>query len=150
MASAAEDIVTEIVTLLTAPPLVSVPAARVYRDVIDARRVADMPCIAIEAGDEEAPTRSLIGVKDRRLQVDVTVLAKGQTPYAQADAALVESHNRIFGARAVSGLWLNGLALDVIEGPTRRTRDGVSEDVAAITKTYFVEYRTAEGSIERL
>jgi hypothetical protein len=150
MASAAEDIVTEIVTLLTVPALVSVPASRVFRDVIDARRVADMPCIAVEAGDEDAPARSLIGVKDRRLQVDVTVLAKGVTPYAQADAVLVESHNRIFGAQTLSGMWLNGLALDVIEGPTRRARDGVSDDVAAITKTYVIAYRTAERSIERL
>jgi len=150
MRSAAQEIVDEVVTLLTVPALDSVPAARVYRDIVDARRATQMPCIVVEAGDEEAPDRILIGILGRRLQVEVTVLAKGVSPYAQADAALVESHNRILGAQSVEGLWLNGLAEDIQEGPTRRLRDGMSEDLAAVTKTYLISYRTAERSIERL
>jgi hypothetical protein len=150
MSSAAQDIVDEVITLLTVPPLDSVPAARVYRDIVDARRATQMPCLVVEAGDEDTPDRILIGILGRRLQVEITVLAKGVAPYAQADAALVESHNRLLGAQTVAGLWLNGLAEDITEGPTRRLRDGMAEDLAAITKTYVIAYRTAERSIERL
>ena len=148
MASGAEDIVTEIITQLTVPPMTSVPAARVFRDLMDARRATDMPCISVEAGDEDAPVRALIGRKDRRLDVQITVLASGSSPYTQADAALVESHARMLGAPVVAGLSLNGLALDVVEGPTRRSRDGMNEDIAAVTKTYTIEYRTAEDSLD--
>ena len=149
MKSAVQEIVDELVTLLTVPALSAVPAARVYRDIVDARRAAQMPCLVVEAGDEEAPDRILIGIMGRRLQVDVTVLAKGVSPFAKADAALVESHNRILGAQSLGGLWLNGLAEDIQEGATRRLRDGMSEDLAAVTKTYVISYRTAERSIER-
>jgi hypothetical protein len=147
--SAAEDIVTELIHLLKVPPLSAVPAASVYRDLMDARSSAHLPCIALETGDEPAPVRNLIGLKDRRVEVEVTVLAKGSTPYQQADAAVVELTQRILGAPRVAGMVLNGLALDILEGPTRRQREGLSEDLAAVTKTFVVEYRTPEGSIER-
>jgi hypothetical protein len=42
------------------------------------------------------------------------------------------------------------LALDIVEGPTRRSRDGMDEDIAAVTKTYTIEYRTAEDSLVSL
>lgn len=150
MASAAEDIVTEIIQLLTTPPLVAVPADRVYRDVMDARTKGLMPCVVVETGDEEAPVRNLIGIKDRRLQVEVTVLAKGSSPYLQADAAVVEIADRLLNAPRIDSKVLNGLALDVVEGPTRRQREGLADDLAAVTKTYVVEYRTSEISLERL
>lgn len=149
MPSAAEDIVTEIITLLTVPPLVAVPAASVYRDLLDARTAGHLPCVAVETGDEDPPVRTLIGVKDRRLEVQVTVLAKGSNPYLQADPAVLEIADRILAAPRVDGMSLNGLALDVQEGPTRRQREGMSEDLAAVTKIYIVEYRTSEISIER-
>ncbi len=150
MTSAAHDIVTEIIAMLSNPELDSVPAASIFRDVMDARTSGQMPCIAVELGDEDAPTRSLIGVKDRKLQVELTVLAKGSDPYGQADAAMVESFNRLMSASMDGGLTLNGRALDVLEGPTRRQRDGMAEDLAAVTKTYIVEYRTLERSLEPL
>ncbi len=147
MSSAAEDIVTQIIATLTSPAMTSVPAAGVYRDIMDARRSAQMPCVCVEAGDEDAPVRALIGIKDRKLDVQVTVLANGSNPYGQADAAVIETHARLFAAAVVGGEMLNGLALDIIEGPTRRSRDGMDEDIAAITKTYTIEYRTAEDSL---
>lgn len=142
MASAAETIVGYVMTQLKVPPMASVPAARVFRDLMDALRSESMPAIAVEAGGEEPPSRSLIQTKDRRLELNVTVLAKGTAPYTQADAAVVESFGRI-----TADLNLGGLSLDVIEGPTRRQREGLSEDIGAVTKTYIVEYRTAEGAI---
>jgi hypothetical protein len=150
MASAAEDIVSQIITTLTSPAMTSVPAANVYRDILDARRADQMPCVCVEAGDEDAPIRALIGRKDRKIDIQITVLAKGTNPYAQADAAVVETHARLFASPIVGGEILNGLALDILEGPTRRNRDGMDEDIAAVTKTYTIEYRTAEDSIVSL
>lgn len=149
MNTAAEDIVTEIVGLLQAPPMTSVAAAGVYRDLMQALQAEELPAVAIELGDEDSPERILIGTKTRRVEVRVTVLAKGETPYRQADAALLETHNRIFASQTVGGEWLSGLAMDINEGPTRRARNGFSEDVASITKTYLVTYRTAEHSLAR-
>lgn len=150
MSSAAHDIVTELIAVLSNPAMDAVPAASIYRDLLDARRSAHMPCLAVELGDEDPPVRTLIGMKDRRLTVEVTVLAKGSDPYGQADAAMVESFNRIWVAGRSGGQMLNGRVLDIQEGPTRRMREGLSEDLAAVTKTYIVEYRTTEGSLEPL
>jgi hypothetical protein len=148
--SAAHDIVSEIFSVLTTPAMDSVPATAIYRDLMDARRSTHMPCIAIELGDEDAPVRSLIVMKDRKLTVEVTVLASGSDPYGQADAAVVESFNRIMSAATPGGAILSGRALDIIEGPTRRQRDGLAEDLAAVTKTYTIEYRTQDRSLEAL
>lgn len=148
MTSAAHDIVSEIVNVLKNPAMDAVPASAIYRDLMDARRSAHMPCIAVELGDEDAPVRNLIGFKDRRLTVDVTVLAAGSDPYGQADAAMVEAFYRIMSAATPGGEILSGRALDIVEGPTRRQREGMAEDLAAVTKTYTVEYRTQEGSLE--
>lgn len=149
MNTAAEDIVTEIVGLLQAPPMTSVAAAGVYRDLMQALQAEELPAVAIELGDEDSPERVLLGTKHRRVEVRVTVLAKGDTPYREADAALLETHNRIFASQSVDGEWLNGLAMDIVEGPTRRARNGYSEDLASVTKTYAVTYRTAEHSLAR-
>ena len=148
--TAAEDIVTEIIALLTSPPLVSAPAAKIFRDPMEAREAAELPCISVEAGSEDAPQRVVIGLKRRTLEVTITVYAKGTNPYLQADPMLIESHNRLFGAARVNGLLLNGLAEDINEGTTRRDRAGLAEDLAAITKTYLIDYRTSETSLERL
>jgi hypothetical protein len=150
MPSAAEDIVQEIEAMLKLPPMVSVPAARVHRDLMEAIRSEAFPAIAIEAGDEPAPVRALLGGadngrKDRRVEINVTVLAKGSNPFGQADAALLEAFGRI-----MHDPHLNDRAMDLLEGPTRRQREGLSEDLGAVTKTFIVEYRTAERSLEAL
>lgn len=149
MNSAAEDMVSETVRVLTQPPMTSIAAASVYRDLMDALKSDLLPVVAVELGDEDSPQRVVLGTKDRRVELRVTVLAKGEVPYRQADAALVESHNRIFASQSVDGLWLNGLAMDIEEGPTRRARNGFAEDVASVTKTYVLTYRTAEHSLVR-
>jgi hypothetical protein len=148
MQSAGYDIVTELLAVLQNPPLDAVPAARVFRDMMDAKRAGDMPCLVIETGDEPEPIRDSFGAKSRVAQIEVTVLATGSDPYGQCDAALCESFNRIFYHWREAGGFLNGRAIDILEGETRRQRDGFAEDLAAITKIYNVEYRTAEDSLE--
>lgn len=150
MSSAAEAIVTEIIALLTVPALVSVPAARVFRDPMEARQSSELPTIAVETGNEDAPERVTLGLHHRQLEVRVSIFAKGSAPYQQADAALVESAARLLEAPIVNGLRLNGLAVDLLEGPTRRERDGLAQDLAEIAKSYVVVYRTREDSLEAL
>lgn len=143
MTSKAERITAAIHTALTVPAMTSVPAARVYRDLHGALQVDLLPAIAVETGDEIEPAHRARGFKVRELDVLVIVLARGTSPYTVADAALVEAHARVMADRT-----LGGLALGVQEGITRRERADAEQQIAAITKTYRVQYHTTETSIE--
>lgn len=143
MSSKAETIAQALVTTLTVPEMSSVPAARVYRELEDAIRSELFPAIVVELAGEPDPVSVMIGTKDRMIDAEVIVLAAGATRNADADTATVEAYNRIFADRT-----LGGLAIEVLEGPTRRERDTVGEAMLAITKTYRIEYRTGESSLE--
>lgn len=144
MTSKAESIAQAIVTALTVPAMSSVPAARVYRDLPDALANALFPAVVVELGDERDPQPVVIGYKDRFLDVSVTVLASAASnPFTAADAAVVESFNRMYADRT-----LGGLALDLIEGVTQRDNDGFAENVGAVRKFHTILYRTADGSLE--
>lgn len=143
MTSKAELITQAIVTALTVPAMSSVPAARVFRDVHGALQADLLPAVAVETGDEDTPDRRTTRHKLRYLDVNVTVVAKGESPYTEADAALVESFGRLMADRT-----LGGLALELQEGPTRRERSAAEEQIAAVTKTYRVQYHTTEESLE--
>lgn len=143
MTSKAETIAGAVVTMLTTPAMSSVPAARVFRDLNDALRTDLFPAVAVELGDERSPEPVMISRKDRFLDVDVTVLAQGTNAYTAADAAVVESFNRIFADRTIGGN-----AIDVAEGETMRDRTAGADNVASVRKRYVVHYRTTEGSLE--
>ncbi|MBS1188912.1 MAG: hypothetical protein H6R10_704 [Rhodocyclaceae bacterium] len=143
MASKAEQIMQAIVTLLTVPPMSSVPSADVHRDVTVAIDSAVSAAIAVEEGDEPEPSLFTIGVADRVLDVRLTALAKGHAASSLADAPMVEAHNRL-----MANLTLGGLADDIEEGPSSRERAQREKPVAAITKTYRVRYRTGARSVE--
>jgi len=143
VSSKAEQIAQALVTALTVPAMTSVPAARVYRELEDAIRSELFPALVLELNGEPDPVSVLIGVKDRVVDADVIVLAAGSNRNADADSATVEAFGRIFADRT-----LGGLAIEVLEGPTRRERDTVGESMLAITKSYRIEYRTGESSLE--
>lgn len=143
MTSKAERITAAIAAALTVPAMTSVPAARVYRDLHGALQADLLPAVAIETGDEPEPSHRANGYKVRFVDVRVTVVAKGASPYTAADAALVESHARVMADRT-----LGGLAIGIDEGQTRRERGEAEEQLGAITKTYRVQYYTTETSIE--
>lgn len=143
MTSLAERITAAVYTALTVPTMSSVPAARVFRDLQGAISSTELPAIAVETGDEPEPMRSVIGHKMRAVEVRVTVLASGASPFSAADPALVESFNRLAAAPT-----LGGLAFEFSEGSTNREREGAEQNVGAVTKTYVYQFRTTEGSIE--
>ncbi len=143
MTSKAELITQAIVTALTAPAMTSVSAARVFRDLHGALQAELLPAVAVETGDEDTPDRRTMRHKLRYLDVNVTVVAKGASPFSEADAALVESFGRLMADRT-----LGGLALELQEGPTRRERGQAEEQLGAITKTYRIQYHTTEESLE--
>lgn len=143
MTSKAELITQAIVVALTVPAMSSVPAGRVYRDLHGALQSDLLPAVAVETGDESTPERRTTRHKLRFLDVTVTVVAKGASPYSEADPALVESFDRLMADRT-----LGGVALEVIEGATRRERSAAEEQLGAITKTYRVQYHTTEESLE--
>lgn len=143
MTSKAEAITQAVVSALTVPPMTSVPAARVYRDLHGAMQADDLPAIAVETGDEDTPDRRTTRHKLRWLDLQVTVVARGASPYTAGDAALVEAFGRVFADRS-----LGGLAMEVLEGPTRRERSPAEQQVGAVTKTYRIQYTTLEESLE--
>lgn len=143
MTSKAERITAAVHAALTAPSMASVPAARVFRDLHGALQSELLPAVAIETGDESEPSHRANGFKVRVVDVRVSVVAKGSSPYTAADPALVESHARVMADRT-----LGGLAIGIDEGQTRRERGEAEEQLGAITKTYRVQYYTTEASIE--
>lgn len=146
MTSKAEAITQAVVAALTTPAMTSVSAARVYRDLQGALAAASLPAIAVETGDEEEAQRTVIGYKMRAVEIRVSVLAAaslGASPYTAADAAVVESFNRLSADPT-----LGGLAFEFDEGPTARTREDAEQNIGSVTKSYRYQYRTTEASIE--
>lgn len=143
MSSKAEQIAGAVYTALTTPAMSAVPAARVFRDLTDALSTGLFPAVAVTLGDEREPQQTMIGHKDRFVDIDITVLASGSNPYTAADAAVVESFNRLFADRT-----LGGVALDILEGVTVRDDEGAADNVASVRKTYTIHYRTGQDSIE--
>lgn len=147
MTSRAEAIAGAIVAALTVPAMASVPAARVFRDIDGAMQSEHLPAVAVEIGDEDPPMIGAPhGVADRVLTVTVSVIAEATatgSPYAAADAAIVEAHNRVVADRE-----LGGLAFDLLEGRTARDRDAGERHLGAIRKEYRAHYRTNEDSLE--
>lgn len=143
MTSKAESITQAVVAALTVPAMTSVPAARVFRDINDALASDQWPAVAVETGEEQEPVRPVIGYKLRTAEVRVTVLASGTNAFTSADAALVESFNRLSANPT-----LGGLAFEFNEGVTDRSREGAAQNVAAVTKSYLYQFRTTESSLE--
>jgi hypothetical protein len=139
--SRAEAIADAVAAALTAPAMSSVPAARVFRDLNGAIQSGLLPAIAVETGDEPPPIRVVLGHKERRVDIDVTVFASGS--YAAADPARVEAFNRLMADPS-----LGGLVFELEEGATRRQRQDGESLVVAVTTTFSAQYRTAEYSLE--
>ena len=147
MTTKAEQIAVAMVNLARSPAMASVVAASVLRDQM---RVFDegttLPALVVEMGSESAPVRNLIQFEDRRIAIYVSVVSgrviADESPFTSGDAALVEYH-----ARLLADTTLGGLALDIREGDTVRTRERLGADLAEVRKTYEVEYRTAVGSL---
>lgn len=138
-----ESIAQAIVTLLTVPPLSSVPADDVYRDLIYALDLGIEKALAIEEGDNPPPVQDTVATKERSIDIHISAIRKGVAPYSLCDALILESHNRIIADRS-----LGGLAMDIQEGPTKRQRDALDKSLGVVTKTYRVVYRTGADSLE--
>lgn len=141
MTSKAERIAAAVHAALITPAMTSVPAARVVRDLHGALSSDELPAIAVETGDEDAPTRIVLGHKERSTEIRVTVVAQGA--YSDADAALVESFGRL-----AADWTLGGLVFELDEGPTRRERQDGERQLVAVTKSFRAQYRTTESSLE--
>lgn len=142
MSSKALQIRDKIITLLTTPALTGIGSGGVSVDPDYAFEAGDLPAVAVYLGDETIE-RALIGADDRTLNVTVRIISKGSDAFANGDAVLVQVHNRI-----VTDLTLGGLALDVRQQGTRRSRDVLEVPVAIAEIDYAVDYRTTTTSLE--
>ncbi|MEW6314637.1 MAG: hypothetical protein AB1513_11460 [Pseudomonadota bacterium] len=143
MSSRALQIRDAVVALLTTPPLTGIGAGGVSVDPDYAFAITDLPAVAVYLGDEQAPDRSLIGALDHRLTVTVRVISGGGDAFATGDAVLVQCFNRI-----MTDLTLGGMALDMTQQGTRRTRDLLEKPVAVTEMDFAADYRTATTSLE--
>lgn len=143
MTTRAEQIAEAVVSLLKVPALTSCPADDVYRDVLYAiDREVDV-ALAVEIGDEPGPDTSTLGIAYREVEIRVTAIGKGSSAAALADAPYQEAYGRLMATQQ-----LGGLALRIREGEVRREREAREKPIHAITKTYYIEYRTSENSLE--
>lgn len=142
MSSKALQIRDAIITKLTTPALTGIGSGGVSVDPDYAFEAGDLPVVAVYLGDETIE-RALIGADDRTLIVTVRVISKGSDAFANGDAVLVQVHNRI-----VTDLTLGGLAMDIRQQGTRRSRDVIEVPVAYTEIDYAVDYRTTTTSME--
>lgn len=140
MASIAERIAAGVHQALTVPPMTSVPV-EVHRDLHGALEREAYPAIAIETGNEPPAVRSLLGHRERVVEVRVTVLAEGG--YEAADPADCEAF-----ARIAANPTIGGLAFDVEDAGVVRERAPGARQVFAVTRMYRFPYRTVENSLE--
>lgn len=140
MSSGALVAYNALVGTLTVAPLTC--GYTVYDNRLSPLERGNLPAIAVEMGDEPAPTGEAITIGQvlRYLDVTTTVLVDSATPYSAADDALIEMHDLI-----VDDLTLGGACEFVEEGDTTRARDDAG--VGYITKTWRVAYRTQRHSL---
>lgn len=139
--SRVEKIMLALVDKLTDPPIVTIAATSVHRN-LDAAINSGLPALVIEEGDEPTPGLEAIGFANRYLAVQVRIVIKGDQPYSLADEPLMDAFDRIMSDRT-----LTGLAINLTEGPTKRARGMLEKPVAIITKNFLVQFETDENSL---
>lgn len=148
MSSKAEQIRDAVHALFTTPALTGIGAAGVQDDPDYAFEVRDLPFVAVYAGDEPPPDRSLIGARDHTLTLTVRITAKkggvtNKSALSSCDPLLVATY-----ARLMADLTLGGKALDIRQGATRRQRDVIEVPVAYTEVDYEIDYRSTTTSLE--
>jgi hypothetical protein len=136
-------IADEVKDLLTIPPMTSVAAADVRTEPIHPVDLQSRTAINVELGDEPPTQPDVIGMKERQIQVKLTIMATGADAVSDADAVMVEAHALLMTDRT-----LGGLAFDVAESTVRRRNELTGQRLAVIEKIYLVDYRTTETSLE--
>ena len=131
----------ELMDLLTGPPMETIAAESMYRN-LDAAINGGFPALVLEEGDEPTPGLESTGSANRHLNVQVRIVIKGDQPYSLADEPLMEAYGRIMNDRTVSGL-----AIDLREGPTKRERGMLEKPVGIITKNFLVQFETGQDSL---
>lgn len=122
--------------------LAGVSGVTTHRDIVRAIDRAERLALVVEHGDEPAPALATLSREQRTVEINLSVVVKGQAPYSVADPVLTSAHDLIMADKT-----LGGLAKKVVEGETRRQRDAMEREVGVVTKIYRVEYSTAPGQL---
>jgi len=143
VASIGMQIILAIQDILTDPPMSTVAAEDVRTDPISPADLNSGTAINIELGDEPPPNLLVIGFKDRDVEVTLTFMATGPTAVSDVDAVMVEAHAKLFADAT-----LGGLCFDINELGTIRQNAVNGKRLAVIEKTYSVNYRTSETTMD--
>jgi hypothetical protein len=128
-------------TLLAAvaTTLAGVAGGRVYR--LRREQLPTLPAVVIEPRSEEASEVAL-GVTDRRMDVDLIIFAKGDTPDNAADATLSAVWAALYATPTL------GLGSNVQLEPAHRVAwDAEDFDYVRATLSVTYNYRTATGAM---
>lgn len=141
MTSRAEQITAAVLAALATPTIAGVSA--IDRDMHTVLNAGRFPAIVVETGNEEPPVRGVIGHKMRVVEVTVSVIAAGASPYTVADPFVLAAFDRLAADPS-----LGGLAFEFDEGETRRGRLDADRPIGVVSKSYLYKFRTTESSLE--
>ena len=136
--SARETILTAVMTALAGTDGVGI---HLYRSRTRAV-AADAALALLVRPVAETPEQIVITFMDRRLDVELSILARGDIPDSLADATVVSAHGKLMADRT-----LGGAALDVEEGPTEWDFAAADTDLCEVRMRFTVAYRTADNSL---
>ena len=141
--SLAMKIADEVKSMLTTPAMTSVAIPDVRTEPIHPTELESGTAINIEMGNEDPAQRIYIGRKDRQVRLELTFIATGASAVTNADAAMVEAHERLMQDET-----LGGLAFDIEEAEVTRQNALNGQRLAVIRKVYLVQYLTREESLQ--
>lgn len=114
--------------------------AVVDRSVIAAFTIEDDDVVVIHRGKED-PDHGMLGVVDRTCEILVSVITRNTVPERQADGLMELLHPLIMNFAAAG-------VIDVSDGVSEAPKySGTDGSICMITTHYFLQYRTASGSL---
>lgn len=121
--------------------LATIPGITAYRSRLAAITRAESPAIVVQ-GVKETVTKRNNDLSERELEVDVDVIARGQTPDQTADAFCVLAQ-----AKVMEDQTLGGLCLRLREVGTQWLMVEADLDAVIVSTRYMIDYRTTATTI---
>ncbi|MDQ3562859.1 MAG: hypothetical protein M3436_01540 [Pseudomonadota bacterium] len=121
--------------------LATIPGITTYRSRLTAITRAEGPAIVLQPAEEQITKRNN-DLSERELNVQVEVIARGQTPDQAADAYAVSAQ-----AKVMEDQTLGGLCLLLREQGTQWLMVESDLDAVVVSTRYTIHYRTAANTI---
>lgn len=132
-----------LISKLKIPEIAGIGPGGVSVDPDYAFESRDLPAIAVYLRDGSNVSGYATGTfTDRNLHVIVRIVSKGSDSFASADPVMSEAYQRIMQDPSISGL-----AIDVMDTTTTRSRDVLEMPVSYTEINFLVSYQTSIASL---